>query len=638
MPYYVHAKDETPKTVSVDLANGYWTETCPTNCCGHRCFVCRRDLEREQVWKLADEKHVCKACYEKRTETETAKSDSFPTRFEAFEYLKTKYDTKTHTVTFVATDEELANWRRRERQRFRDGTYLEVPWTNEITSEDLADHYAHISTDKAGMIAYTPDVEAGVMDKQIRLTPGRYLERFYSEQFTKTQIAEYVATVACYSNGYSVAKTIADVRKVYRNGPASCMGGPKSHTDQYWREDDLGGHMPAEVYTEPGDLAVAYFGPIERPSQRCVIWPAKKRYVRIYGTGPLEKLLRADGFTDRPRYSGGDYGSLVGAKVPNIRVRGGHLMPYVDGADAATVDGKFLTFCEDGDGEDFHCHETSGVVGATDRDEDEDEDVYRCDLCNETEDDCTCWSCEHCDERQTENADRHDLRCNRRGETLTYVQTVCESCHDRHTVECQDESCDNRWHEATEFRDAEIEERRKHDLADLCRDCAAHYIYCDTCEKSYDTREYRETIKQFHDPDFHNVAYHAAANGEKTGETIYACPECNRYPRCEKTGDLLTAVAESADSPRYRLEVYCPPRWSVWSLCYFSNAIEAIGSFEDCDVQRQSLLANAQRNGSAAQYRIVPEIVREIVPPEDLETETETETETATGVQYNAAI
>jgi hypothetical protein len=378
------------------------------------------------------------------------------------------------------------------------------------------------------MVAYTPDVEHGVIDKQIRLTPGRYLERFYAEMFDRETIARYVADVSANCTDYKIARTVADVRKVYRNGPSSCMGGPEHHTGQYWTESGLNGHMPAEIYAEPGDLAVAYFGSIDSPSQRSVVWPERKIYVRIYGTGPLETLLRRDGFT-KGEYDGTDvYGSIEGAKVPAISVRGGWLMPYVDGCEHATVDGKWIVFDEDGE---IGTQSTAGVVWESgDRDEDEedeDQDEYgRCDHCQSRElvDDLESGLCSSCYAEHWTCDGCHGSFYEDETQTTIGDDYYCESCTRDHTETCQDEDCSAEWIEQNEFTDEETERRKRYDLADLCPSCYARYAFCEHCEKPHD-------------------------------QTI--CPDCNRSPRCEHTLDLLATIEPEPTQPAETLACNC---------------------------------------------------------------------------------
>lgn len=496
---------------------------------------------------------------------------AYTSRADAFTRVKAIGGQATHTISFVASDREISEWRHRERRRFREGEYVRVPWSDR-EPYDYQDHYAHLSIDKPGMVAYTPDVEHGITDKQTRLTPGRYLERFYADRFTREQIAEYVASVSANFSSFQLARSVDDVRTVYRGGPSSCMGGPESHTNQYWNEDDLDGHMPCEVYASPSDLAVAYFGPIDHASQRCVVWPDKKRYYRVYGTGPLATLLEKDGYrhSDNP----------LGARVLNIRIGSGHLMPYVDGIGYGTVESnRFIVLDDEGP---IDCQTTAGVYPPQGRnDEDEEDDYISCARCGDVtlpddldEDLCPAcyaerWGCDGCGHVYYSD------------ETQTTIGQgdYCESCTENRSNHCQDGDCDHTWIEENAFSPEEIAERKRHDLADLCPECAAHYAWCEHCETSHDTR--------VHDS--------------------LACPDCGRYPRCEQTADLFSQLTYDAEQSEiailtaeiailtadryYRLEIH---KDGAWRPCYWnfaSNDDIAIGSFDRVSAHRDHLQA-----------------------------------------------
>lgn len=427
---------------------------------------------------------------------------------------------KNLTFTFRATEEELSHWHRRERERFERGEYVRVPWHDE-QREDIAQiHYVHLSLEDIGKVAFTPDVECGLIDKQTRMSPGRYLERFYLRQFTKKQVAAYVDLIKSLFSTFSIATTTADIRKVYRNGPPSCMGGPADHTNQYWREDRLEGHMPCDVYAAPSDLAVAYFGPIDRPAQRATIWPEKKLYSRdvdgdsrVYGTGPLEMMLKKAGYT---------HGAFEGAKILNIKLANGKtLLPYIDGSnyvDPVDDDPRFLVITDEGN-RTFDASRTDGAVVEINRprprfvenDDDDDSDYRSCDNCGDIYDpqsEGTTEYCQSCNENQwtCERCDRSGF-----GPDDVYCvddQTVCEYCYQAAHTECADENCRNRWIESEAFTSRQIAERRRKHVEDLCRSCASEYAYCEACDESWDTREHE------------------------------TCLSCNRQERCKRTASL----------------------------------------------------------------------------------------------------
>lgn len=498
----MHAKEDTPTLVQLPSAQAYSDQAYGiANRPDYTCPHCEKIFELAETFWNDGGTYYCQTAYElaKAQRDNPSSVGLYTTRAQAFEYLKTHHSVETHMVSFLPSTLELKSWKRRERERFESGEYIYPPW-HDREKTDLAEvHFAHLSLDKPGMIAFTPDPEAGITDKQTRITPGRYLERFYADWFSTKEIANYVSQVSSNFAEFKLATSVEDIRKVYRNGPCSCMGGPDSHTSQYWTERSLEGHMPCEVYASPSDLAVAYFGSLEKPSQRSVVWPEEKRFTRIYGTGPLERLLIRAGYNTTS--------NLDGARIRNISVHGGYLMPYVDGSEQATVlNNRFLRLEEDGE---LGTQTTNGYVNGR--------ETARCEHCHDETDldelsggycESCCeemWTCSGCNETLFGNDEYTSIGDNQ----------YCESCIADHTETCQDEHCHNTWITENEFTRDEIRERERRDLADLCRDCADRYSYCETCETAYDDT---------------------------------TCPSCERSPRCEKTADLFDGSPASATS------------------------------------------------------------------------------------------
>lgn len=403
-----------------------------------------------------------------------------------------------YTVTFVISDDERIDWQRRERQRFRDGQYCDIPWSDRERTECIF-HYAHMSLKQPGLIAYTPTDEHGFQDRQVQCKPGKYLEEFYAqdEYFTREEIQAYIAQCSAQNYSLQIACTPEDIVRVYRSGAIhSCMSpGPELEGDVH----------PCEVYGN-SDLGVAYFGPIDNVKARAVVWPDRKIYSRRYGSEHvLKQLLEAEGYRS---------GSLEGARIRRIPYgrNGAVLMPYIDYFDSASEDGKWLVLDDDGP---YSCNETHGYADIP-------ESLPSCDRCGEEydpeeeyADDGWCGqcnenslTCDGCHERH-HDGEYHNLN----------DRELCNDCYDAAHAECQDANCSRRWIEVEAFNRAERLERAAHGTDDLCRQCADYYRWCDRCEQSYDTRE------------------------------TDACPDCERFPRCEQTADLLMSLSEH-DAPQ----------------------------------------------------------------------------------------
>ncbi len=183
------------------------------------------------------------------------------------------------------------DWRQREQARFDGGEYTAVPWASEPWAR--AEHYAHVAVGAPDMLAFTDGDERGTADRQTRLSPGRYLERFHGGALSSVDIRTWVArwTVAHEGLTLAFATTKAEIERVYRNGPNSCM----AHSVRSYSS----GIHPTRVYAA-GDLAIAYLQAAgeDQISARCVCWPERRVYGRIYdgAEGRLRMLLEAQGY------------------------------------------------------------------------------------------------------------------------------------------------------------------------------------------------------------------------------------------------------------------------------------------------------------------------------------------------------
>lgn len=217
------------------------------------------------------------------------------------------------------TPEQLP-WELREEARFFDEIYKPVPWTSELAP--IPGHYAHMSAERPGLIAYTQDAAKGTADKQTQIKPGRYLKRFYPA-LSEADVRRLAASVPRPAT-LAFARTADEIESVYLEGPHSCMAHPADHFD--------GPCHPVRVYGD-SDLALAYATPSgEKPTARALVWPERKRFGRIYGDDALlEPLLNEAGYTR---------GSFMGARIRRIPVEVGDdvkvVMPYID--DTASFD------------------------------------------------------------------------------------------------------------------------------------------------------------------------------------------------------------------------------------------------------------------------------------------------------------
>lgn len=220
-------------------------------------------------------------------------------------------------------------WRARERGRFTSHHYEALPWD----LEPITDHFAHISIDKDTMVAYTPDEAKGMVDLQVRMKAGRYLTKFYPH-LTGDQVRAYACQLD-KANEVHFVSSADDFERVYTNGPSSCM----AHDASDYSSD----FHPVRVYAA-GDLELAYLASRDladdefRASARCLVWPARKLYGRIYGDETrLAAALANLGYTSE---------SLRGAKLLKVESDdhpGRYILPYVDGCQSVTDRGDHFT-------------------------------------------------------------------------------------------------------------------------------------------------------------------------------------------------------------------------------------------------------------------------------------------------------
>lgn len=391
-----------------------------------------------------------------------------------------KGEDEKYQITFVPTDDERDQWRHREEMRFRDGIYTNVPWISGLSlyfgtfdcdlldgrdkygpvydrvNETIVAHYPHLSVKQPGLIAYTPTEEHGINDRQVTIKPGRYLEQFLAEIFSKATRDKITAHVKGCTGALQIARTPEDIVSVYLHGPRSCMahsltsGNFSSHP-----------HHPTAVYGN-SDLGVAYLGEISDPRARCLVWPDEMKYGRLYGDDALRVQLEMHGYT----YS--EY--FHGARVRVLRsANGRYVMPYVDQAEGCTLDGASFVLSEDS--EEYGCRETNGLVTCEDEgnecrhcDRQVDEDGDICDACSEI-----YASCERCGEDVHED-NQYSVQ-NGSGDYLVY----CRACNNR-CAHCAAPQCSARI---------------PHDSDDtLCYECEGNFDECTECSDLYDNREH----------------------------------------------------------------------------------------------------------------------------------------------------
>ena len=423
-------------------------------------------------------------------------------------------------VVYRSRYSETRAWQRRESGRFDDGTYQRVPWH---ADDAYPDHFVHVSVDAPGMIAYTASAEHGHLDRQTRTKPGRYLERFYPDTPLEQRQA-WIKLCAYVPDTLTIATSADEIEFVYRHAECvkSCMG-PDSHSGC-----DVGRNgetHPVRVYGD-SDLALAYIGPRENAVARCIVWPAKLLYSRVYGAHRLECLLEQAGYRQ---------GSMSGARIRRIDAdQGGLLMPYIDGVSTAADTGDGYLRLGRGS---INTQTTDGHTGA---------DEYMCDHCGDAEVASEGDLCSYCEESQC---------CCERCNSIFFDEdqpNYCASCErNRQYCEC----CNSDTWDAMHWSESRGEY--------VCEDCARTHAeskftctHCGEVTREWVDFDQDEQIDRLasgdaltHCADCADLTVcHACAHRWESETPGEACPTCGIVARCPDTLPLPLETASPSDT------------------------------------------------------------------------------------------
>lgn len=216
---------------------------------------------------------------------------------------------------------------------------LSVPWSG----ADMGTPWTPSLTDE-GQVRFYPDWIRCIEDRPEVVTVGRFLRimwEYFDDtldgyatrnwgELTDARVQQWTTMPKPQSvEDLIFADTPDEIERIYLNGPPSCM----SHAANNYTS----GH-PTRAYAGHG-LAVAALpkraDPKKKFSQRALVWPAKKVYSTIYGTGKLEELLKELGYTK---------GSFHGARLAKIidPARDSMVMPWIDDQVLVLDMGKYL--------------------------------------------------------------------------------------------------------------------------------------------------------------------------------------------------------------------------------------------------------------------------------------------------------
>jgi hypothetical protein len=247
-------------------------------------------------------------------------------------------------IALAGTDPDDVDWQTRERLRFADGSYVETPWHDESWYQASHDeHFCHVSKEQAGKIAFTENKAKGQLDRQLVMSPGRYLNRYFAAHLDNQAIEGWCAklSVLLQEDALKITQDPDEIEDVYVGGPNSCMANEACDFD--------GPCHPVRAYAGP-DTALAYLGSRDDATARSIVWPTRLIYTSIYGdVSRLRLILEAAGYSE---------GRLDGARIQRIEHGGGFVVPYIDRGGGLADNGEYLVI---GHGS-ISCDSTSGFA------------------------------------------------------------------------------------------------------------------------------------------------------------------------------------------------------------------------------------------------------------------------------------
>ena len=252
--------------------------------------------------------------------------------------------------------EQTNDWRAREQRRFDEGVYTPIGWD----LSPIKDHFAYRALKVPSNIAFTYNVTEGTADKQRSFHVNTYLLSFYPHLSVQER-RKYVWDFTGVDPGdiLHITQDAEEIKTVYMNGPESCMTHDLSDYDSY-------PFHPAEVYAGP-DLAIAYLKEENRYTARCVVWPEKKIWGRMYGDDyKLGEALKEAGYREYDNNH-----DFNGARITLIKTDDDDIVcPYMDMTPMGHIhDGVFTVgsynFVKDlrdkVGGQIYTCQDTAGV-------------------------------------------------------------------------------------------------------------------------------------------------------------------------------------------------------------------------------------------------------------------------------------
>ena len=219
-------------------------------------------------------------------------------------------------------------------------------------------HMADSAMDDYTKLAYTRDEKAGIADRQVITSLGKYLRAHFS-LLPDDAIRDIVALAQANQAKIKIVRTTAEMIYHLHKGPSSCM--------QWGDESGIKGedgdrHHPYEAYAPELGWAMAVRIEGDDTVGRALVNESdgKKTYVRSYkktgGYSHTDEQLEA--WLDSQGYSKESDWEDCYLKIIPARNHCGFVAPYIDGGtQEVDRDGNRLRITSDGD---FICNNTDG--------------------------------------------------------------------------------------------------------------------------------------------------------------------------------------------------------------------------------------------------------------------------------------
>lgn len=390
------------------------------------------------------------------------------------------------------------NWRTREITRLMDGTYKLVPGILPIdkpehivsmSADDYARHYGgrtfhdllmqaqpeqfvHLSQSDEKKLAFTENAQKGEKDKQKVMAPMAYISRHIPHSWAEPIQDLFIEAMGGLDIKLLFAETREEFVEIYTECDTSRdVGSCMSHAAHNYQSDPI---HPVEVYAA-GDLQLCYVrenGDDGKIWGRCLVWPERKTWGRIYSTNAslMRKALKAAGYESGERDD-----SLVGAKLNVIwhnESYGRLVMPYIDNSFCAYYDheSEQLTIAAQYDG-NIDATSTSGIadIGSANNTQcDRCGDYYNIEESGGYIENGDLNYCQYCYENHSFHCDGCQETYSASSETMCHTPddygVFCQPCFEERYLSCED------CHETTDIDDISY-----HEASDrhLCSDCFA---------------------------------------------------------------------------------------------------------------------------------------------------------------------